>query len=214
MTESDKPWMNPLVKISIQNRWDAFRRRDFSAYNHWKAKTKKMIIDAKRAWSSKSRTNCRNLWKVVNSVTGSKSSDSLYPLINQFDSADAAVNAINENFSSVFVDNGREISAPNTRTSQEVQWNVDITVSSVRDKLSAVKANKAMGSDGIPSILYKSCADLLAGPITHIFCLSIIEKRFPDVWKFSHVCPIPKSMPPDTDNLRPISLLPVPSKIL
>ena len=101
MTESDKPWMTPLVKISIQNRWDAFRRRDFSAYNHWKAKTKKMIIDAKRAWSSKSRTNCRNLWKVVNSVTGSKSNDSLYPLINQFDSTDAAVNAINEIFSCV-----------------------------------------------------------------------------------------------------------------
>ena len=55
---------------------------------------------------------------------------------------------------------------------------------------------------------------LLSGPLTHIYNLSIKEKRFPNRWKLSHVCPIPKTRSPCLNDLRPISLLPLPSKIM
>ena len=75
-------------------------------------------------------------------------------------------------------------------------------------------SSKVMGCDLIPPILYKEAADLIAEPLAHIYSLSVSQQRFPKQWKVSHVCPIPKSSPLDVNKLRPIALLPLPSKIL
>ena len=54
---------------------------------------------------------------------------------------------------------------------------------------------------------------ILAAPLCHIFHLSISERRIPERWKYSHVSPIPKVPKPQLTDLRPVSLLPLPSKI-
>ena len=73
---------------------------------------------------------------------------------------------------------------------------------------------KAAGSDEVPTRVYKAAAHVLSAPLTHLFNLSIETGRFPKLWKMSHVIPLPKSPQATIDNLRPISLLPVPSKIM
>lgn len=130
---------------------------------------------------------------------------------NSFDSVITAVNFINKNFSSVFVPEeplDKEVKGKSER------WTVNISNALVEKIFSSLDTSKAMGDDGIPTILYKHCAQYLAGPFTHLFNLSIESSRFPSRWKHSHVCPVPKSSPPDIGNLRPISLLPVPAKVL
>ena len=50
---------------------------------------------------------------------------------------------------------------------------------------------------------------------THLYNISVHHSSFPDDWKIATVIPIPKVPNPDNPNeLRPISLLPIPGKIL
>ena len=80
--------------------------------------------------------------------------------------------------------------------------------------LDNLDASKSCGPDGIPTRLYKSCAHLLAEPLCHIFNYSIESTIFPDAFKLGFVTPIPKCQNATINDLRPITLLPVPSKIL
>ena len=51
--------------------------------------------------------------------------------------------------------------------------------------------------------------------LTYIFNLSIRYNHFPDSWKIANLIPIPKEgNPRDVNNYRPISLLPLPGKLL
>ena len=70
-------------------------------------------------------------------------------------------------------------------------------------------------SADIPSKLYKPAADILAQLSAHLFSLSIQTSVMPDLWKVAAVMPLPKTTSPSTvDEMRPISLQPIPSKIL
>ena len=84
----------------------------------------------------------------------------------------------------------------------------------VRDALLALDTKKAYGSDGIPPIVLKECAFLLAGPLVRLVRLCLVTSTFPPCWKHSLVFPVPKkgdrSCP---SNYRPIPLTCVISKI-
>ena len=86
-------------------------------------------------------------------------------------------------------------------------------VNYVCNLLSNLKTNKSSGSDGIHPFFLKSSAGILARPLCHIFNLSFASGIFPREWKIADVCPVPKSKPVKKELLRPISLLPIVSKI-
>ena len=61
----------------------------------------------------------------------------------------------------------------------------------------------------------KLAADLIALPIHHIVCLSIIQCKFPDRWKMSKVLPLYKTGDQsELKNYRPVSILLPISKVL
>ena len=68
ITEKDKPWITPALKLLINKRYEAFRCRNFALYDHFKANVQKEIIKAKEQWKSKIRSTSKqlNLWKVAN----------------------------------------------------------------------------------------------------------------------------------------------------
>ena len=75
-------------------------------------------------------------------------------------------------------------------------------------------AHKACGPDGLSARILRECADELAVPI-HIICqLSLNSGVFPTVWKQANVIPVKKGSKKSSDNYRPVSLLPICSKIL
>ena len=81
------------------------------------------------------------------------------------------------------------------------------TTSEVLTYIKSLDVNKASGPDGISVRMLKSTA--------RTFNISIRLGRFPESWKTSAVVPILKSSNhKDASNYRPISLLPVTSKIL
>ena len=85
----------------------------------------------------------------------------------------------------------------------------------VRRELQSLKRDKATGIDDFPPNLLKDCAAVLTGQLTHIINLSIKTNVGPVPWKSAKVTPVFKSGSPDNvDNFRPISVLPILSKIL
>ena len=81
--------------------------------------------------------------------------------------------------------------------------------------LKQLDINKATGSDEIPVRLLKETADQIAPSLTMLFNKSLRLGIFPEDWKLANIVPIFKKGKRDfVENYRPISLLPVISKVL
>ena len=77
-----------------------------------------------------------------------------------------------------------------------------------------IDSNKSTGVDGISSRMLKLAAPIIAPSITKLINLSFSLNVFPSRWKTAKVTPIFKSGDPtDVTNYRPISVLPILSKI-
>ena len=78
-----------------------------------------------------------------------------------------------------------------------------------------INISKSSGLDNISSFIIKEAFEILLPMVTFMFNLSIGLSRFPDAWKQAMVVPIPKSGNlTKVQNYRPISLLPLPGKLL
>ena len=74
---------------------------------------------------------------------------------------------------------------------------------------------KSTGPDGISARMLKETAPSISRPLTNLFNFLITKRHFPSVWKFANIVPIPKdtSCKSSPSNYRPISLLPIISKV-
>ena len=89
------------------------------------------------------------------------------------------------------------------------------SAATVRRLLASLNEGKATGSDGLPTMMLKTCSDALADLLTVIFNESLSEGCLPSAYKLAHVYPIHKKGDRTAAcNYRPISLLPVSSKLL
>ena len=217
ITSKDKPWITPLLKSLINQRWHAYRSKQFSRYNYLKIKIKKEIIHSKKLWIGKSNSS-KDWWNVVNEVRGSKSKSNISSIISDFSNKLEAAEYLNNLFCSVF-SSGHETtvdactSFKNSASEPLANWAPVIEVFEVYNRLRRLKS-KSCGSDGIPNRLYKEGAIYLAEPLCHIFNSCLLHGTMPKIWKLADICALPKTSPPRIDALRPISLLPSPSKLL
>lgn len=81
--------------------------------------------------------------------------------------------------------------------------------------IGALESKKATGADNIPTSVIKLLTNSLVTPITTIINKSIDQSTVPTAWKAANVRPTQKSVK-DTSllNYRPISVLPILSKLL
>ena len=81
--------------------------------------------------------------------------------------------------------------------------------------ISDLKNSRSSGMDFIDTWVVKLVANELLPPLTHIVNISISQAEFPHSWKISKVVPLLKKDDPLlSKNYRPVSLLPIFSKIL
>ena len=92
--QSDKPWITPLIKHLVNQRWIAYRCRDFIRYKFLKRKVCSEIKKAKQRWSLRAQRSSKDLWRVTNTVTGRKK-NSLDPLLRTFSTSEEAADSIN-----------------------------------------------------------------------------------------------------------------------
>lgn len=77
-----------------------------------------------------------------------------------------------------------------------------------------LSAKKATSSDGIPSRFVKDSSLIIAGPLTHVINLSLIQGVVPDDLKSARVVPLYKKKDKtEIGNYRPVSILSIISKI-
>lgn len=91
---------------------------------------------------------------------------------------------------------------------------IKFTEAEVCDCLYQLDVKKGSGYDGIPPIVFKSCAESLATPVTFLFNESIRTGIFPDPWKTSVIYPIFKSgIRSEVENYRGVTNLSVLPKL-
>ena len=91
---------------------------------------------------------------------------------------------------------------------------IEVSTTEVTTLLEELDGSKAPGPDNIPTVVLKRCASALAPSITALFNCSFANGHFVSAWKTANICPVHKrENNADVTNYRPISLLPILSKI-
>ena len=86
---------------------------------------------------------------------------------------------------------------------------------SVMKLLKGLSNSKSTSLDGLNNYSVKIAAPYIASPLHHVISLSLIQKKFPECWKYSKVVPLHKKGDPlDRKNYRPVALLSPLSKVL
>ena len=91
---------------------------------------------------------------------------------------------------------------------------IRISYEDVLPTLLGLDTQKAYGPDGIPPVVLKKCAKVLAPCLVQLFRLCLSTKTFPSCWKFALVQPVPKKGDrSQVSNYRPIALISCLSKV-
>ena len=92
----------------------------------------------------------------------------------------------------------------------DIHIDTDTTIKLIR----SLDTNKAHGCDGISIRMLKLCATSISKPLHILFNNSVISECFPNEWKKANVIPVHKKGDKQIiNNYRPVSLLPICSKI-
>ena len=211
MTDHEKPWMTPITKLLLNQKWVAYRRKNWQKFAQLKVKCQAEIRKAKEIWAKKLKQQPDGLWRLTKELTGKAGGSELESLITQYDSPQALAETIAQNVTSSHTIIDSSIFPTNI---SDAKWMPYITTSAIEKELRSLKVSKSAGADGIPNKVYRCLASCLAPSLKIIFDTSISSKCFPKEWKKGIIVPIPKSRPPLINKLRTISLLPAPAKIL
>ena len=171
-----------------------------------------------------SLNDCRNgrrWWQTVKCVLGKGSDQSYPPILNDLDqsyvsnSRDKATLFNNFFLSHCDIDltNAR---LPNRNANPDVLLdNICASTNEVYELIQSLDVNKSMGHDGISARMLKSAGLAIVPSLTRLFNLCLSEGKFPASWKKADVIPLHKKDNKDVcNNYRPVSILPVVSKIL
>ena len=89
-----------------------------------------------------------------------------------------------------------------------------VTYNDIVKSLKSLRNDCSTGCDNIPVSFIKPIAEYIASPLTFISNNLIEESKFPDQWEIARISPIPKvTNPTELKDYRPISILPILSKV-
>jgi hypothetical protein len=213
-SDKEKPWMTPTIKCLINRRYAAFREKNYTLFNHYKNKVKEAILKAKQKWTRKQSHSTKGLWSIVKGISNKVKGNSLHGLLQSFNSCESAANAINERLGESFCKQPEWQEIISRLPKDGPHWNLNVECYRVFKMLTHLKSNKAAGSDNLTPRLLKEAALELSEPLTHVLALVFDTNIVPRKWKVAKVVPVPKNKNPKIDELRPLSMLPIFSKIM
>ena len=233
-------WITPELLKSFSLRDSARARHDYENYKYWRNHSTYLLRKSKQEFYynliEQSQNNHAANAKILNELSN-KSKKSTVSSIKQeniklTDEQDIA-NAFNLHFTSV-VDQYIDVIPPssnNDTTQHDFQplthfvktklppdnmFQIPlITKQAVFKFLSTLDVKKSAGVDGISAHMLKLSAPYITHIITEICNLSITKNQFLNDWKTAVVTPLfKKGSTDDPGNYRPISILPILSKLL
>ena len=149
-------------------------------------------------------------YKYVNNRRVSK--DGVSPLFNTDGELSVTepekASILNQQFSSVFIDDDRNLPAMDMRTTAELS-SITIYPELVRKFMCKLPNKFTRSPDGIPSAVLRSLSYELCTPLYIIFKTSIDSGECPSLWKYADITPVYKKGDASlASNYRPISILP------
>ena len=233
-------WITPELLKSFSLRDSAKARHDYENYKYWRNHSTYLLRKSKQEFYynliEQSQNNHAANAKILNELSN-KSKKSTVSSIKQeniklTDEQDIA-NAFNLHFTTV-VDQYIDVIPPSsnndtaqhdfqplthfvkTKLPPDNMFQIPlITKQAVFKFLSTLDVKKSAGVDGISAHMLKRSAPYITHIITEICNLSITKNQFPNDWKTAVVTPLfKKGSTDDPGNYRPISILPILSKLL
>lgn len=232
-----KPWITIGLLRCIRNRDRMHKKANKERHNSILKLTylryrnfcnnllKKLKTEYEEKEFLKAKNNPKQMWRAIRNVTDTRQ-DTLSPtnLLKLENSPSESVNSINTYFAQVGKNLASKISlnpnpsspsTSNTFTICNSMVLLETDEEEVECLIENLRTDSAPGWDGISPKLIKSTRQILVTPITHICNLALSTGIFPKALKKAIVHPIYKSGDRGSvNNYRPISVLPVISKIL
>ena len=212
--------LRKALKSNNDNDWHEYRQ----ARNKCNAKVKEAKRKYHRNLIEENKENPHKFWDAVKKVFPSKNNSSPDSTTKTFEKQ-ALVNTFSEYFGSVVTKLKSKIILfsnlvwrANTKRARRTDTFFKFSYVSkifVERQLKTLKRRKAAGWDDLPAGMIKDCRSAISKPLTYIINLSLKEGIVPTKWKCARVAPIHKSGDAkNPENYRPISVLPIFSKIL
>ena len=221
---------------------DAMKTRDRhkslsndNEYKYWRNKVNKLIKEAKKnqyqTYIENNKNKPGSIYKLFQDVGAGKNykkTSSISSIINNGILTEDHTKIANA-FNNFFVNIATKIKEPITNSNHEKLQNFcksklpentkfrtnNIEKGKVLKQVSTMDSSKATGTDSNGPRQLKLAAPHIANEITYICNQSINQSTFPSKWKEAKVSPLHKNGPhDDINNYRPISILPVLSKVL
>ena len=234
---AEPPWWTPECAQAVKTKQQAWRslrhapndprlqsiyREATEMASACHARAKHCHTASIRRKISNGEMSSREWWSTVKRAAGrSRAAD--IPLLSDVHGNEAATNKEkSECFAEHFAS---KCSLPNdldadhipqvTQRSAAEIHTVHFRPATVRKELRNLNPSKATGSDGIPGRVLKMCSDELCNPVAKLFAKAFHQGRQPQLWKLASVVPVHKKRSKsDVRNYRPISLLPILSKVM
>ena len=169
------------------------------------------------------KSNSSKLWSVLKNLLGtsSKSSEIKSVMVDGVEVTDknSIADSFNDFFSTIGAKLARHFTPRNfTILSNRIELNFRFKLVNpvdIEKKLKASSIKKTTGIDKISARMLKRACEFIHVPLAYIINLSLSTGDFPADWKRARVVPLFKSgARGDLNNYRPISILPVVSKLL
>jgi hypothetical protein len=228
-TNFSKPWMTNGLLTSIKRKNKLYKKylrkpsfENKKTYIDFKNKLNNSIRIAKRATS-----DIKETWQILNEVTNRKKRPSKLPSLfssNNHDITNPTViaNRFCDYFTNIGPNLAKQIPTTLKTASSYLDGNFVKTIflepaseSEIIEIVSSLRSGSAAGYDKIPVWIVKNGIDLISEPLCKLVNLSIETGIVPDKMKIARIIPIFKSGDNRLfSNYRPISVLPIFSKIL
>ena len=232
-----KPWLMQGIKKSCLNKKNSYQNlkynKDSSSKLYFSTYCKilksTIEISKKKYFDSlihKSNNKTKMVWHLVKTTTNKNNSNNKITSLsingNLIDDPVTITNSFNLFFSTVtqsaafapldedFLNN----SLPNQIQDTLVHFQAT-TTNEINKVIKSLKSKNSYGYDEISTIILKNSAPYILSPLTFIFNKILTLGIFPDRMKYSIIKPLhKKGSNKELGNYRPISLLPVFSKVL
>lgn len=230
-----RPWLTPGILRSIRRKNKLYRAKlrnpskNTTKFRIYRNKLNHLIRFAKKNYYKTmlngAQGNIRATWKVINEILNKKK---LQPLEvssifhnNKRYTKKADIANIFNTFTNVGPSLAKKIQSTDNsyrnwmKISCENILNLPtISQYKVLDQLYGLDCSKAVGHDSLPTKYIKKVAEYICQPLSFVFNTSFLTGIFPDEMKIAKVIPLFKSGSHElVSNFRPISLLPIFSKI-
>ena len=227
------PWFDYEIKYALKRKnilYDLYKKRYISEdlYKDYSKKVKKLINLKKIKFYTKKieNSNAKNKWShlkgLLNINKKSKSNiESLHINNETITDSNVICNKLNEHFSSVGQKAASSIPKVNVDFSDYLTYRqqnnfkfFEITESEIIKAIKNIKSDNKYPLLEVPIYIYKRVLDIIKLPLKLIFNKCIREGIFPSALKKSKIVPLYKNGSRTLlTNYRPISLLPLLSKI-